>query len=111
VAAVLSAMLEQGALPPHIRFDFAVLISGFLPRDPRFSAVCDAGKIGKVRSLHVVGKADDIVEPDRSMRVLGIFSQRRAGGARKRAPGALGQARARCNQGFYYATGRARHVR
>jgi predicted esterase len=73
VAAVLSAMLEQGALPPHIRFDFAVLISGFLPRDPRFSAVCDAGKIGKVRSLHVVGKADDIVEPDRSMRVLGIF--------------------------------------
>ena len=78
VAAVLSAMLEKGSLPPNIKFDFAVLISGFLPRDACYSAICDpagSGKIRQVRSLHVVGKSDDVVEPARSYKAAEIFER------------------------------------
>lgn len=77
VAAVLSALLDKGSLPPNIKFDFVVLISGFLPRDPRYAAICDSTSAGQqisqVKALHVVGKSDDVVEPARSYKVMEMF--------------------------------------
>lgn len=74
VAGVLSAMLEHGRLPSGISFSFAVLISGFEPRDERYRDICSPQhKITKVRSLHVVGQADEVVDPSRSLQVADLF--------------------------------------
>ena len=74
VVGVLCAMMESGKLPAGIKFDFAVLISGFLPRDRRYSSICDPShQISKVRSLHVLGQTDDVVEPARSLKVAEMF--------------------------------------
>jgi predicted esterase len=74
VVGVLCGMLETGALPAGIKFDFAVLISGFLPRDSRYRSICAPDQqIKKVRSLHVVGKTDDIVEATRSLKLADLF--------------------------------------
>jgi len=54
---VLCALQGKNELPPTIKFDFAVLISGFEPLDSRYSNLYSPEtKIGKVRSLHVIGR-------------------------------------------------------
>jgi hypothetical protein len=46
---VLAAMQERGELPPGISpFRFACMISGFLPQDPSWRAMCEERKILKV---------------------------------------------------------------
>mmetsp|Transcript_29398 Transcript_29398/g.47376 ORF Transcript_29398/g.47376 Transcript_29398/m.47376 type:complete len:153 (+) Transcript_29398:10-468(+) len=72
VTYVLSALAETGDLPPNIQFKFAVLISGFRPRDSRYSSICTR-KIKTVRTLHVVGKSDDVVDSSRSYEVADNF--------------------------------------
>ena len=52
----------------------SVLISGFEPRDERYRDICSPQhKITKVRSLHVVGQADEVVDPSRSLQVADLF--------------------------------------
>ena len=73
VVGVLCAMLESGKLPAGIKFDFAVLISGFLPRDSKYRSIIAPPQLIKVPSLHILDKTDDVVEPERSMKVAELF--------------------------------------
>mmetsp|Transcript_52571 Transcript_52571/g.87241 ORF Transcript_52571/g.87241 Transcript_52571/m.87241 type:complete len:226 (-) Transcript_52571:111-788(-) len=52
---------------------FAILVSGFVPRDHEAAAELLAG-ISGVSSLHVLGKADEIVVPSRSRALAKLFS-------------------------------------
>jgi len=54
------------------RFKFAVLIGGFLPRDPKYAALIQAGSPG-FPSLHVMGTADQMVPPARGQELMAHF--------------------------------------
>ena len=62
-AAMLSAELKPS---------FAIFVSGFVPRDEAAAASLLAGVDG-VRSLHIIGAADTLVEPARSRALAELF--------------------------------------
>ena len=62
-AAMLSAELKPS---------FAIFVSGFVPRDEAAAASLLAGVRG-VRSLHVIGAGDTLVEPARSRALAELF--------------------------------------
>ncbi|KAL6776435.1 hypothetical protein ACKKBG_A21105 [Auxenochlorella protothecoides x Auxenochlorella symbiontica] len=66
-AAIYCAGLPEGALR------FAVLVSGFLPRDPAVAASL-AGPGLALPSLHLMGEADEIIPLDRSEALAQTFS-------------------------------------
>ena len=70
-AAIASVMAsDHGALDRFPGLRFAVLIGGFVPRDP---AVLVRPR-PDVRSLHVMGAADDVVSPDRSRDLAAVYT-------------------------------------
>eukprot|EP00802_Teleaulax_amphioxeia_P022877 Tamp_23376.p1 GENE.Tamp_23376~~Tamp_23376.p1 ORF type:complete len:154 (+),score=29.74 Tamp_23376:467-928(+) len=74
VAGVLCALLDKDELPANIKFDFAVLISGFQPLDSVYSSLYPLGKkIEGVRTMHVIGNADQIIPPLRSEQLAEKF--------------------------------------
>lgn len=66
-AAIYCAGLPHGALR------FAVLVSGFLPRDPEVAASL-AGPGLALPSLHLMGAGDELIPPDRSEALARTFS-------------------------------------
>jgi len=69
---------SQGAgaaamLAAELRPSFAILVSGFVPRDREAAASLLAGVEG-VPTLHVYGDADALVEPERSRALVDLFS-------------------------------------
>ena len=52
---------------------FAVIVSGFVPRDHEAAAALIAGVQG-VPSLHVFGQTDGLVVPDRSRALAALFA-------------------------------------
>ncbi|KAG1662004.1 hypothetical protein FOA52_012175 [Chlamydomonas sp. UWO 241] len=59
---------EAGVQPPR----FAVLIAGFLPRDPSFCALVTAAR-PSVPTLFVYGTSDALVPPTRSQELIAAF--------------------------------------
>mmetsp|Transcript_13592 Transcript_13592/g.27905 ORF Transcript_13592/g.27905 Transcript_13592/m.27905 type:complete len:112 (+) Transcript_13592:75-410(+) len=70
---MLAALQESGGAPPHVRFRQCVLVSGFLPRDAKWGALCARSKVSSVRSLHVIGDNDQLVKPERSLQLSEMF--------------------------------------
>ena len=69
---------SQGAavaamLCAEVRPRFAVLVAGFVPRDPEAAGALLAGVEG-VPSLHVIGRSDAIVETERSRALAALFA-------------------------------------
>lgn len=66
-----SAGAPDGTAQPH----WAVFIGGFMPRDVNYAgAITRAAPLG-VRSLHVSGKKDALVPPERSAELWGCFEE------------------------------------
>jgi predicted esterase len=64
-AAVAALLISRGVVP----FKFAILVSGFVPRDPHTTLreKCD------VPTLHVLGQTDEILPPQNSRRLIDYF--------------------------------------
>lgn len=60
--AALAALLV-GLRAPPLRFAFALLVSGFVSKDPAHAALYDAHANFELPSLHLIGLADRIVPP------------------------------------------------
>jgi predicted esterase len=57
-------------------FEFAILIGGFIPRDPEISNEFFKEKpLIEIPSLHIFGEKDEIILPKESERLSEVFSQ------------------------------------
>lgn len=69
--ATMAALM---CLHPPLRFRFAILISGFVPRDPHYANLFESSPPPPLlRTLHVHGRADDRVPPAASERLARCF--------------------------------------
>ena len=60
--------------PPRVpHFKFAVMVAGFVPNDPRYSAWCDPSSPIAIPSMHIYGATDERVPPAASMRLSSCF--------------------------------------
>ena len=69
---------SQGAaaaamLCAEVRPRFGVFVAGFVPNDQAAAAALLAGVDGSVPSLHVIGAADQLVTPERSLGLAELF--------------------------------------
>eukprot|EP00033_Pygsuia_biforma_P001477 GCRY01001666.1.p1 GENE.GCRY01001666.1~~GCRY01001666.1.p1 ORF type:complete len:214 (-),score=29.58 GCRY01001666.1:186-827(-) len=78
LGAVLCAMMQKGELPKNAAggalFSFAIFVSGFIPRDPKYKAEFASEKM-TVPSLHVFGETDNIVPFQESKNLAQCFSK------------------------------------
>ena len=58
-------------LVPNVKFDFAIVISGFLAADESFLELHAALSPLSLRSMHVYGLGDEVVDPERRSMVVG----------------------------------------
>lgn len=70
--AALTALLV-GLRAPPLRFTFALLVSGFVSKDPAHRALYDRRERFELPSLHLVGRADRIVPPAASHALAARF--------------------------------------
>ncbi|KAH7907344.1 serine hydrolase FSH [Hygrophoropsis aurantiaca] len=84
MAALLAALLETPQLhppflidgqPPHPRFQFCVEVSGFKPSWPLSTEIFETSY--STPTLHILGKTDVIVVPERSQILVDLSSNKR----------------------------------
>lgn len=73
-ASLLVAHLQATDSPLLAHLHTAVLVSGFVPHDPRYAAVLHQHP-PRVRSLHVMGENDALVPRGRGEQLVGAFSE------------------------------------
>mmetsp|Transcript_6014 Transcript_6014/g.15745 ORF Transcript_6014/g.15745 Transcript_6014/m.15745 type:complete len:250 (+) Transcript_6014:139-888(+) len=67
-ALYLSGLQDAGQQMPR----FAILVGGFLPRDPAYAAAITKSKIC-IPTLHIYGQGDKLVSTERSKALMGAF--------------------------------------
>jgi acetyl esterase/lipase len=76
LAGLLVGLRSPSGVPTPqtpLTFDFAILVGGFVSRDPVHAALCGARASYDVPSLHVIGRADGIVPPESSRELASQF--------------------------------------
>jgi predicted esterase len=72
-AAVAAVLLAQQCARGDGSIRFAILVSGFIPRDDAVSAQLRSGPHAGVRTLHVLGESDELVPPSSSETLAALF--------------------------------------
>ncbi|GAX85192.1 hypothetical protein CEUSTIGMA_g12610.t1 [Chlamydomonas eustigma] len=73
-ALLLSCLESRPELQQSWRPKFAIMISGFLPRDPSFAELVQKAR-PSVPSMFVYGTADEMVPPERTQELIAAFDQ------------------------------------